>query len=87
MTIAEDTKEVIAEPQAKTVTVPDDVWKAFAKLRKGYKYMQGRAGFAMHCGIYHRTIDTILEKKTCGPDTLEKLYVLTGIEKPQNTNI
>lgn len=64
----------------KTVEIPKDVLQAFKALGKKFTY---KYQFADHCQLTDNTIRNILRLKYCAPDTLDKLYELTGIANPE----
>lgn len=67
------------ERRPKTVDIPREVLTGFRALAKKFRYKQD---LAEHCGFTTNTIRSIFKVKTCHPDTLDKLYELTGITNP-----
>ena len=66
--------------KAQAVDIPAKVLNAFRKYCDRYRFNYERAQAS---GLHENTIKNIFLKKSCSPDTLEILYKLTGIEKPE----
>lgn len=70
-------------PNPRTIDVPADVLKAFKKIVKDYRYMTHAVAAT---GLNERTIKSITTNKYCAPQTLERLYEITGITPPQTNS-
>lgn len=62
--------------------IPAEVFDAFRAQRKQYDFLYD---FVAYCGLSDLTVRNIFKKKTCSPDTLDRLYELTGITNPEKT--